>query len=148
MQTAGCENPEKPFGAKTVLLPCRNEPLEERKVVTTAFFPVSGNESVIAISINHGQFCPGFGLLSGFESCADKLGSFIARAVAEILQEFPCCGCLYFWGLTVTQHEFPSMWFMVLLVWFFCLFIKRGVFSLLQIWLQALDQRVDLEFLL
>lgn len=93
--TAGCENPEKPFGTKTVLLPCRNKPLEERKVVmTAAFFPVSGNEGVIAMSINLGQFCPGFGLLSGFESCADELGSFIARAVAEILQEFLCCGYL------------------------------------------------------
>lgn len=76
-----------------MLLPCRNEPLEERKVVTAAFFPVSGNEGIIVMSINHGQFCPGW-LLSGFESCADKLGSFFARVVDEILQEFPCCGCL------------------------------------------------------
>lgn len=133
---------QEPCGGQTVLLPCRNEPLEGRKGVTAALFPVSGNEGITVMSINHGQFCPGW-LLSAFESCADKFGGFFCKsfwwnfARISLLWLFVCIFGVWQWP----SFNFPSVLFMFLVVWLFWLFIKRGVLSLIQILLQALDQR-------
>lgn len=68
---------------------------------------------------------------------------FFAGAFDKILQKFPCCGCLYFWGLTVTQLEFSLGVGHVFtcLIFFFYYLSKEVVLSLPHILLQALDQR-------
>lgn len=140
---------QKPFGGKTVLLPCRNDPLEERKVVTAAFFPVSGNEGMIVMSKNHGQFCPGW-LLSGFESCARQIWFFFCKSCWWNSARISLLGllvCIY-GGWQWLSLNFPSMLFMFLFVWFFLsVYQKRCVLFTTNL-AAGLVSALDLEFFL